>query len=287
MRTVARGHPLFGPACDLIRAEALIRIECEPPLPVGLLALGQRSEQNLDARHGSELLMFLGRSLAAIIRRWLMDPRDLNDHPARALVARWAGHLLHDRRRSRAYGPRLCRDRASADRFPRALSRRGDRGRRPADRHCPSDLRAFLADRRRNGLGASSAARELSAVRAFLTYAAEAQGQMPQLPRTRLRGARAPCRARPRRTKRLRSPRMRRGCSGRLDRRARPRHPAAAVRRRPARCGGHVADGRSAADRRDAAGHRQAVEDADRADHAGGARSDRGLCPTMPVADRA
>jgi uncharacterized protein len=76
MRTVGRGHPLFGPACDLIRAEAIIRIDCEPPLPAGLLALGQRSEQSLDAPHGSELLMFLGRSLAAIIRRWLVNPTD-------------------------------------------------------------------------------------------------------------------------------------------------------------------------------------------------------------------
>ncbi|MEO7239875.1 MAG: DUF484 domain-containing protein, partial [Sphingomicrobium sp.] len=75
MRTVDRGHPLFGPACDLIRAEALIRIDCEPPLPTGLIALGQRAELSLDARHGSELLMFLGRSLGAMIRRWLTDRR--------------------------------------------------------------------------------------------------------------------------------------------------------------------------------------------------------------------
>jgi uncharacterized protein YigA (DUF484 family) len=74
MRTVDRGHPLFGPACDLIRAEALIRIDCEPPLPSGLIALGQRAALSLDARHGSELLMFLGRSLAAMLRRWLIDP---------------------------------------------------------------------------------------------------------------------------------------------------------------------------------------------------------------------
>ncbi|HEU5285448.1 MAG TPA: DUF484 family protein [Sphingomicrobium sp.] len=78
MRTVARGHPLFGPACDLIRAEALIRIDCEPPLPCGLIALGQRTTQNLDARHGSELLMFLGRSLGAMLRRWLTDPLQKN-----------------------------------------------------------------------------------------------------------------------------------------------------------------------------------------------------------------
>jgi len=75
MRTVKRGHPLFGPACDLIRAEALVRIHCEPPLPSGLLALGQRAELRLDARHGSELLLFLGKSLAAMIRKWLTIPQ--------------------------------------------------------------------------------------------------------------------------------------------------------------------------------------------------------------------
>jgi uncharacterized protein YigA (DUF484 family) len=74
MRTVTRGHPLFGPACSLIRAEALVRIDCEPPLPRGLVVIGQRAELSLDARHGSELLMFLGRSLAAIIRGWLINP---------------------------------------------------------------------------------------------------------------------------------------------------------------------------------------------------------------------
>lgn len=75
MRAVERGHPLFGPACDLIRAEALVRIACEPPLPSGLLALGQRAELKLDARHGSELLMFLGNSLAAMIRKCLTIPQ--------------------------------------------------------------------------------------------------------------------------------------------------------------------------------------------------------------------
>jgi uncharacterized protein YigA (DUF484 family) len=75
MRTVERGHPLFGPACDLIRAEALIHIDSEPPLPTGLLALGQRASLSLDARHGSELLLFLGRSVAAMIRRWVIVPK--------------------------------------------------------------------------------------------------------------------------------------------------------------------------------------------------------------------
>ena len=48
-----------------------------------------------------------------------------------------------------------------------------------------ADLRAFLADRRAGGLGAASAARELSGVRAFLTYAAEQQSVPAHLPRTR------------------------------------------------------------------------------------------------------
>ncbi len=75
LRNVGRGHPLFGPACSLIRSEALIRIDAEAPMPYGLLVLGQRNAQSLDARHGSELLLFLGRSLAAMIRRWLIDPQ--------------------------------------------------------------------------------------------------------------------------------------------------------------------------------------------------------------------
>jgi hypothetical protein len=66
---------LFGPACDLIRAEALIRVDCGAPLPIGLLALGQRAELSIDGRHGSELLMFLGRTLAAMIRKWLTHPQ--------------------------------------------------------------------------------------------------------------------------------------------------------------------------------------------------------------------
>jgi len=78
MRNVGRGHPLFGPACGLIRSEALIRIDAERPLPYGLLVLGQRAEQKVDGRHGAELLQFLGRGLAAMIRRWLIEPQTTN-----------------------------------------------------------------------------------------------------------------------------------------------------------------------------------------------------------------
>jgi hypothetical protein len=72
LRGVERGHPLFGPACTLIRAEALIRLDSEAPLPSGLLALGQRGEQGFETRHGSELLVFLGRVLTRCMGRWLI-----------------------------------------------------------------------------------------------------------------------------------------------------------------------------------------------------------------------
>ena len=115
----------------------------------------------------------------------MADPSaELADHPARALAARWASYLQHDRRRSahtvRAYA-------ATAHRLIDFLGRyRGetiDAGALTSVQ--AADLRAFLADRRAGGLGAASAARELSGVRAFLKYAAEQQGLPAQLPRTR------------------------------------------------------------------------------------------------------
>jgi uncharacterized protein YigA (DUF484 family) len=72
LRNVDRGHPLFGPAAELIRAEALIRLEGPDPLPAGLLLLGQRRAQGFETRAGSELLVFLGRVISRMIGRWLL-----------------------------------------------------------------------------------------------------------------------------------------------------------------------------------------------------------------------
>ena len=100
------------------------------------------------------------------------------------MVVRWSDHLLHDRRRSahtaRAYV-------STAHRLIDFLGRyRGEAVDAVSLLGLTSaDLRAFLAERRRNGLGASSSARELSGVRAFLNYAADVKGQLAQLPRTR------------------------------------------------------------------------------------------------------
>lgn len=74
MRTALRGHALFGREAAKVRSEALILLPAEAPMPYGLLLLGQRVEASLDARHGAQLLGFLGDSLGAMLRRWLIEP---------------------------------------------------------------------------------------------------------------------------------------------------------------------------------------------------------------------
>ncbi len=103
----------------------------------------------------------------------MADP--LADHPASALAFRWHDHLTRDRRRSehtvRAYT-------ATAHRLIQFLA--GHLGRAVDGAALstlqPSDLRAFLTVRRASGLGNSSAARELSAIRGFLAFAAADEG---------------------------------------------------------------------------------------------------------------
>ena len=106
----------------------------------------------------------------------------LNGSPARAIAARWHDHLLLERRRSphtvRAYV-------AAAHRLIDFLEPHlGGAVDDPALAALgPADLRAFLAARRAGGLVNASAARELSAVRAFLLFAATEAGRSPTLPR--------------------------------------------------------------------------------------------------------
>jgi integrase/recombinase XerC len=108
------------------------------------------------------------------------DP--LDDHAARQIALRWQNHLARDRRRSphtvRAYA-------ATAHRLigflAEHLGESVDAAALAALR--PSDLRAFLTRRRAQGLGNSSAARELSAVRGFLAFAAAERGGEASLPR--------------------------------------------------------------------------------------------------------
>ena len=112
------------------------------------------------------------------------DP--LIDHPARAAVLKWRDHLADDRRRSahtvRAY---LATAHRLIDFLGSHLGSRVDAAALGA--LTSADLRAYLASRRNEGLGNSSAARELSAVRGFLAYAAggaQPRVRSPKKPRS-------------------------------------------------------------------------------------------------------
>ncbi len=117
----------------------------------------------------------------------MADP--LGGHPAADTALRWQNHLARDRRRSphtvRAYA-------ATAHRLIGFLSGHlGGAVDAPALAALEArDLRAFLAHRRGEGLGNASAARELSAVRSFLAFAAAERGGEPGLPR--LKGPKRP-----------------------------------------------------------------------------------------------
>lgn len=110
----------------------------------------------------------------------------LDTHPALALSAAWETHLRRDRGRSvhtvRAYA-------ATAQRLIGFLGRHRAAaidGKALATVDA-AELRAFLADRRGEGIGNASAARELSALRGFLAFVVgETGGEAPP----RLRG---PC----------------------------------------------------------------------------------------------
>jgi integrase/recombinase XerC len=101
---------------------------------------------------------------------------------ARALAARFDAQLRLERRASqhtaRAYV-------ATAHRLLDFLAVHRGEPASPTDltRLEATDLRAFLARRRGEGLGPSAAAREMSAVRAFLRFVAEQQGTSVVLPR--------------------------------------------------------------------------------------------------------
>ena len=66
---------IFGPAAKLIASQALVRLSASQLAPVGLLALGSRDAERFHPGQGTELLQFLARVLARLIRGWLNLPR--------------------------------------------------------------------------------------------------------------------------------------------------------------------------------------------------------------------
>ena len=75
LRPSVRGEArLFGQSAQLIRSDALLRLEVSPMTPTGVLALGTRSEGHFQSGQGTENLVFLARIVEVSIRQWLDLP---------------------------------------------------------------------------------------------------------------------------------------------------------------------------------------------------------------------
>ncbi len=62
---------IFGPAAELVRSQALVRLSPSPGSPPGLLALGSRDGDKFHPGQGTELLQFLSRLMERLFRAWL------------------------------------------------------------------------------------------------------------------------------------------------------------------------------------------------------------------------
>jgi uncharacterized protein YigA (DUF484 family) len=78
LRQVERGLPLFGECSTDLRVEALVPVCDASGAVLGLLLLGQREPVDWDGGHGLDLLMFLGRSLGAMVARWTRPPTSMD-----------------------------------------------------------------------------------------------------------------------------------------------------------------------------------------------------------------
>lgn len=70
LRSASPGDPaIFGDGAGLVKSYALVRID-PADRPVGLVALGSRSERSFHSSQGTELLAFLARIIEDCISRW-------------------------------------------------------------------------------------------------------------------------------------------------------------------------------------------------------------------------
>ena len=67
-----QGDPtLYGAAAGLVRSQALLRLSFSRSAPVGLMCIGTRNPETFVPGLGTELLVFLARSLEISIAQWL------------------------------------------------------------------------------------------------------------------------------------------------------------------------------------------------------------------------
>lgn len=66
---------VFGATSGLVRSAALVRLNADPGVPPGLLALGARGPSTFHPNQATELLVFVARILENSLNRWLRPAR--------------------------------------------------------------------------------------------------------------------------------------------------------------------------------------------------------------------
>lgn len=68
---IAAERALYGPAAALVKSDALLRLAIGPAAPTGVIALGSREPGHFRAGQGTELLVFLAKTIESTARAWL------------------------------------------------------------------------------------------------------------------------------------------------------------------------------------------------------------------------
>ena len=76
LRDEVEGDPeIYGGAADLVRSDAVLRLNISSVAPAGLIAFGTRHPGYFHAGQGTELMNFLGRIIEFGVRSWLDLPK--------------------------------------------------------------------------------------------------------------------------------------------------------------------------------------------------------------------
>jgi uncharacterized protein len=75
LRADIYGHPeIYGASADLVRSEAMVRLQISSIAPPGLLAFGSREPDSFHPEQATEMVAFLARVTERVLRSWLDLP---------------------------------------------------------------------------------------------------------------------------------------------------------------------------------------------------------------------
>jgi uncharacterized protein YigA (DUF484 family) len=72
--TVAAERAVYGGAAALVKSDALLRLAISAEAPIGLVAIGSREPGHFRPGQGTELLVFLAKTIESTARAWLALP---------------------------------------------------------------------------------------------------------------------------------------------------------------------------------------------------------------------